>query len=121
MTIRFTSSRELAEDRESVDKLATCYWNIEQSNTPFSLLFPWLPSRARRLKESSTTALYSVLLRYVTRRRECGTGTDAIDILISQGETNETIVGVCAPAIRLTSVGPNPNLRRSLGSFSLVW
>ncbi|KDR79795.1 hypothetical protein GALMADRAFT_136397 [Galerina marginata CBS 339.88] len=94
MTIRMATCQELAEDREAMDLISKTYWTLEQSATPVSLLLPWFPGPAKKAKEKATTALYTMFLKFVERRRNAATpSTDPIDILIAQGHSDQTIIG----------------------------
>ncbi|RDB27059.1 putative lanosterol 14-alpha demethylase [Hypsizygus marmoreus] len=94
MTVRLATCRELSEDKESISKLAKHYWTLEQSATPFALLLPWFPGRAKKAKKDATMKLYTLISGYVDLRRQSQHPTsDAIDVLIAQGDSNETIVG----------------------------
>ena len=95
MTVRMASCRELSEDGEAVSRLAKHYWAIEKSATPITMLFPWFPSSAMKAKQKETLALYNMILSYVTARRKSSTPTmDPIDLFISQGISDDHIVGV---------------------------
>ncbi|KAG6827320.1 hypothetical protein H0H92_012228 [Tricholoma furcatifolium] len=94
MTVRLATCRELSEDKESITQLASHYWELEKSATPFSLLFPWFPGSAKKAKEAATRDLYNLLHRYVDIRRNAKESTsDALDVLIAAGETDEAIIG----------------------------
>ncbi|KAG6830044.1 hypothetical protein H0H92_002462 [Tricholoma furcatifolium] len=94
MTVRIGSCRELADDKETIAKIAKNYWALEKSATPFSLLFPWLPCPAKWNRLKATLGLFTTLSGIVKRRREAEEPTsDAIDVLIAAGESNNAIVG----------------------------
>ncbi|KAG6811694.1 hypothetical protein H0H92_006201, partial [Tricholoma furcatifolium] len=94
MIVRIATCRELSENTEAISQLAKNYWELEQSSTPFALLFPWFPSAAKKAKQTATQGLYMLLYRYVMIRRQVGASTsDAIDVLIASGESNEGIIG----------------------------
>ncbi|KAF8802731.1 cytochrome P450 [Phlegmacium glaucopus] len=94
MTVRMATCRELSDDREAVSRVAKHYWDIEKSATPVSVLLPWFPSSARKAKQNATMALYNMLLSYVNVRRKASTPSmDPIDFFISQGISDDTIVG----------------------------
>lgn len=95
MTVRLATCRELAEDKEAISQLAHSYWELEKSATPFALLFPWFPCPAKRAKKEATQKLYDLLLKYVDLRRNATERTtDAIDVLIAGGDSNDAIIGV---------------------------
>lgn len=95
MTVRMATCRELSEDRAAVDRLFDLYWKLEKAATPISILLPWFPGKARKDKKQANTDLYMMLSGYVDTRRSAEEPTsDAIDVLIAQGEDNPAIVGV---------------------------
>jgi sterol 14-demethylase len=95
MTVRIASCEELAADPKSVQKMSDLFWKLEKSATPVSLLFPWFPGTGKRNKEQATKDLYVMLSHYVDIRRKAeAPNSDAIDILIANGEDNPAIIGV---------------------------
>ena len=95
MTVRTASCRELSEDREAVAQLAKNYWEIEKNGTPVTVLFPWLPSLAKREKKKATKALYTTFLSYVHLRRKSSIqSNDPIDLFISLGLSDNDIIEV---------------------------
>ena len=95
MTVRMATCRELAEDKQAVEDLTRHYLNVEQSNTPVSLLLPWFPGPAKKAKDKATLDLYLLINKYVTMRREATIPSmDPIDLLIANGDSNEAIIFV---------------------------
>lgn len=95
MTVRMATCKELAEDPDSIDRLAKHYWDLEKSATPVHLLLPWFPGTAKRQNKTSTTNLYNLINSYVQLRRNSPVPSmDAIDLLIAHGDTDTTIIGV---------------------------
>jgi hypothetical protein len=99
MTVRMTSCRDLSEDKEAVTRLAKYLRAIEENNTPVTILLPWFPSFAKKAKQKATMALYTTILSYITARRKSSalSNIDPIDLFISQGISDNTIVGVRPP------------------------
>ncbi|KAG6863637.1 hypothetical protein C0991_004519 [Blastosporella zonata] len=94
-TIRVATCRELAEDRATIETLAQAYWDFETTTSAVSLLFPWLPNKAQKKRHRATETIYGILNQFVDlRRRAQSPSSDAIDVLISEGASNEIIVGV---------------------------
>ncbi|KDR75612.1 hypothetical protein GALMADRAFT_68731 [Galerina marginata CBS 339.88] len=94
MTIRMATCQELAADQDAVDQIAKTYWALEQSATPVSLLLPWFPGPAKKARNSATTKIYKLLLKYVENRRNAAIpSTDPMDILIAEGHSNHAIIG----------------------------
>jgi hypothetical protein len=97
MTVRIASCEELATDPIAVQKVTDLYWMLEKSITPVGLLLPWFPGRAQKLGKQATKGLYDLLLHYVNIRRKAEVrNSDAIDVLIADGEDDHGIVEVCA-------------------------
>jgi cytochrome P450 len=93
MTVRMAACRELASDLPALTKLQKHYWVLETSATPTALLFPWFPGPAKRAKEASTKALFTILLDYVEKRRKAPSpSSDAIDLLLGEGMSNDEII-----------------------------
>ena len=115
MIVRVASCRELSDDREAVTRLANHYWAIEKNGTHVTMLLPWFPSFARKAKQKATVALYATLLSYITARRKSPTlsDTEPIDLFISQGLSNDTIVGVRPPLRFFYTIWTNVANRRS--------
>jgi cytochrome P450 len=92
MTIRMATCEELASDLSEITKLQKHYWNLERSATPTSLLLPWFPSPASRVKQASTKALFETLQSYIEERKKASApNSDAIDLLLGQGWSDELI------------------------------
>ena len=94
MTTRILACDELAKNEADLKKIAELLMTVQSSATPVSLLLPWLPSTARKEKKQATTALYTLLYKYVEARRHAEPTNDAIDIQIAEGDTTQSIVGV---------------------------
>jgi cytochrome P450 len=93
MTVRMASCRELASDLPALTKLRQHFWILDESSTPTSLLFPWFPSPARRVKQTSTKVLHTMLWNYVEERKKAPLPTsDAIDLLLGEGLSNNEII-----------------------------
>jgi len=97
MTVRMATCRELAEDRQAVQDMRKHYFDMEQSRTPVSVLLPWFPGPAKKLKTKATRELYLLIKKYVTMRRETKTpSSESIDFLIANGDSDEAITSVSA-------------------------
>lgn len=94
MTIRFSTCKELAEDKTAVQNLMQCYADIDRGASPIAVMFPWFPSAARKAKEKGTLGLYTLLAHFVEKRRNSPVpSTDPIDVLLGQGLSTDSIVG----------------------------
>ena len=92
------SCRELSEDREAVGRVAKLYAEVEKTTSPVNILLPWFPTFSKRTKQKATTALYDLLLSYINLRRKASTpSVDAIDLFISQGISDYSIIQVSVP------------------------
>lgn len=95
MTIRISTCKELAEDENAVHNMIQSYADIDRGTSPIAALFPWFPSASRKAKERGTMALYSLLSCSVEQRRNSPVpSTDPIDVLLGQGLSTDSIVGV---------------------------
>jgi len=94
MTIRMATCSELAEDPAAIEELTRHYWNLEKSATPVALLLPWFNGSAKKLNKSSTTGLYTLLLKYLEDKRNGSSAQDPMDIFIRDGMSDEVIIGV---------------------------
>ena len=100
MTVRMATCREFADDSVTVDQLFGLYWKLEKSATPVGVLLPWFPSKANRDKMKANADMYNLLSGYVGSRRSAQeSGSDAIDLLIAQGDDDSAIIGVSRPHI----------------------
>ena len=97
MTVRMATCRELADDKQAIQDARKHYFDIEQSSTPVSVLFPWFPGPAKKLKKKVTRELYLLIKKYVTMRRETKIpSSDPIDLFIANGDSDEDIISVSA-------------------------
>lgn len=119
MTIRLASCRELASDLASLTELQKHYWILEKSATPTALLFPWFPGPAKKAKDASTKALFSMLWRYIEERRKASVSSlDGIDIMLGQGMNNEDVIQfvlsvIFAGVVNTGTNGTNPHFPSS--------
>jgi sterol 14-demethylase len=92
MTIRLGCCHELASDLPALMDFQKHYLILENTATPTALLFPWFPGPAKRAKEASTKALFQTLSGYIEGRRKASVlSSDAIDLMLGQGMSNEDI------------------------------
>ena len=94
MTARMTTCRDLTKNGADLRKIKESFMTIHTNSTPVSCLLPWFPGPARKSVNRATTELYSMLLNYVEARRHAEPTSDAIDVLIADGETDQSIAGV---------------------------
>ena len=94
MIARMTTCHDLTMHEADLKKIKELFITIRTSSTPISSLFPWFPGPARKTIKQATTDIYTMLSTYVETRRHAEPTSDAIDILIADGEVTENIVGV---------------------------
>jgi hypothetical protein len=99
------SCRDLAKNRADLKKIEELFMTLRASATPASILLPWYPSSASKAGKQAATQLYTMIYTYVETRRRAEPTTDAIDVLIADGETTQNIV----------EVSPAPKVTRDLG------
>ena len=87
---------DLVKNEADLKKISELFLTFQTSSTPTSLLLPWFPSPARKAGKEATTELFTMLYTYVETRRDAELTSDAIDVLIAEGETTQNIVGVSA-------------------------
>ena len=101
MTARLITCHDLATNETDLKKIEKLFMTLQTSATPTSLLFPWFPSLSREAGKQATTELYTMLHTYVETRRHAELTSDAIDVLIDDGDTTQNIVGV-SPALKVS-------------------
>ena len=94
MTARMTTCHDLVKNEADLKRIGEVFMTLQTIATPVSLLLPWFPSPARKTGKQAATELYTLLHTYVETRRHAMPTSDAIDILIVDGETTQNIVGV---------------------------
>jgi len=109
MTARITTCRSLAENETDLKKIGELFMTLQTSATPTSLVFPWFPSPARKAGKEATTKMYTMIYTYVETRKRAELTSDAIDVLIADGESTQSIVQV-SPAAKVVRSFMRPNL-----------
>jgi len=95
MTARMATCRDLSKNEADLNKIREVFLILKASATPTSLLLSYFPGASRKTAKQVTSELYTLLHDYVEARRRAPEFTsDAIDILIADGETTQNIVGV---------------------------
>jgi hypothetical protein len=89
-----SACRDLAKNGADLEKIKKLFLTLQTSATPASLLLPWFPSPARKRVKQATTEFFTMLCGYVEARRHAEPTSDAIDVLIADGETTHNIVKV---------------------------
>ena len=92
MTFRMASCEELANNQGSIQKMRDHYWKLKKSATPVNLLLPWFTGTAKRNKNQATKDLHAMVFHYMDVRRKAKVpNSDAIDVLIADGEDDTMI------------------------------
>ena len=99
MTTRMSTCHDLTKNEADLKKIRELLLTFQTSATPTSLLFPWFPNPAKRTGKQAATELFTMLYTYVETRRRAKLTSDAIDVLIADGETSQNIVEV-SPTLR---------------------
>ncbi|KAF8604865.1 cytochrome P450 [Ceratobasidium sp. AG-I] len=99
LTIRAAGCREIADSPEDCKKLEKLYWQIEKGATPASVLFPWFPSKARKLRVAATNDIFHwfdavAKARKAEGRREEDAFQDMLDTGDSSADIIRFIMGV---------------------------
>jgi len=98
-----TTCDDLIKNEADLKRIGGLFMTLQTSATPASLLLPWFPSPARKTGKKAATELYTLLYAYVETRKHAEPTSDAIDILIADGETTQNVVGV-SPGWRLCEI-----------------
>jgi len=94
MTAHMAACRDLAKNDTDLKRIAELFMALQTSATPISLLLPWFPSPARKMGKTATKELYTIIRTYVEDRRNAELTSDAIDVLIAEGDTTQKIAQV---------------------------
>ena len=92
MTAHIFTCHELAKNKSDLKKIRELFTILQTHATPTSLLLPWFPSPARKAGKQANMELYNMLYTYVENRGREEPASDAIDLLIADGETTQAIV-----------------------------
>ncbi|CAE6440153.1 unnamed protein product [Rhizoctonia solani] len=93
LTIRAAGAREIADSVEKCKELERLYWRVEMGSTPTSVLFPWLPSDARKRKVAATGEIYNLFDGIIkARRSEDRREEDALQALMDLGDSTPDII-----------------------------
>jgi cytochrome P450 len=122
MTVRLAFCRELASDLPALTEFQKHYLILEKSATPTALLFPWLPSPAKLAKETSTKALFAILMNIMEERKNTTvTGSEAIDLLLAQGMNTQDVIQFVLSVIFAGVVNTGVNGWSPTAHLSIGW
>ena len=94
MTARMGTCRDLTENGSDLKRVGELFLTLQTCVTPTSLILPWFPSPARRTVRQATAEMYTILHTYVENRRQAEPTSDAVDVLVADGETTQNIIWV---------------------------
>jgi len=95
MNARMATCRDLTKNEADLKKIIEVFLILQNCASPTSLFLSCFPGPGRKTARQATTDLHTLIYGYVeTRRRAQELTSDAIDILITDGETTQNIVGV---------------------------
>ena len=94
MTARLTTCHDLTKNDADLKRVRELFTTHEKSITPGQLLFPWFPSSAKESGKKAATEMFTIICTHIERRRRGVPGSDAIDVLIAEGETTLAIARV---------------------------
>ena len=86
---------EIADSPEAVKRFTELFWWDEKGTTPASMLLPWLPSKARKLKEKAAVEIFMMLSKiYEGRIAQSHAVDDTTQLLMDNGHDLSDIIGV---------------------------
>jgi hypothetical protein len=94
LTARMTTCEELTKNKADLKRILELFSTLHTSSTPAAVLLPWFPSPARKKTREATTELFTILCTYVEARRKAEPTSEAIDVLIAEGESTQSIADV---------------------------
>lgn len=94
MTARMTTCHDLTKNEADLERIGESFMTLATSPTPTAFILPWFPSPARVKMKMSNIQMFLTLHDYVEARRHAEPTSDAIDVLIAEGESTSDIVQV---------------------------
>ena len=92
MIARIATCHDLAKNEVDLGKITGSFWSLRACATPTALILPWFPSLARVGQLMAHYKIFRVLSKHIEARRRVEPTSDAIDVLIAEGETTRNIV-----------------------------
>jgi hypothetical protein len=106
LTMRMVGSAEIASDTTKLRKTLKLFETIEQSTTPTSIIFPWMPTIAFFKRTIAGGRLFQLFKGIMDDRKKTGRREDdALQYLIDMGDDIKSVIQVrCqfSPGIRET-------------------
>ena len=94
LTVRSLTGTEIADNPAIVARLEHLYDEVDEGNTPFAILLPWLPSRGMIRKLLATKRIYDIVTQAIETRLKSGKPRDdTLQMLLDSGEENMVVVG----------------------------
>lgn len=98
LTMRMVGSAEIANNTASLRKTLRLFETIEQSTTPTSIIFPWMPTLALFKRTIAGGRLYQLFKGIMDDRKKTGRREDdALQYLIDMGDNIKSVIQVCYP------------------------
>ncbi|KAF7942921.1 uncharacterized protein EAE97_006375 [Botrytis byssoidea] len=95
LTIRMVDSAEIVNDTEKLRKTLKLFETIEQSTTPMSIVFPWMPTFALIKRTIAGGRLYYLFKGIMDNRKKMNhRETDALQYHIDMGDDIKLIIQV---------------------------
>lgn len=86
-TMRTVACNEIANDPALLDETLNLYETVEETATPLSIMFPWLPTPARFKRYFSGMKLYRIFNRVIEgRKKDNRRENDALQYLLDEGD-----------------------------------
>ena len=100
LTIRVVGCNEIADDPEKLHELLKYYEMLDDSSTPMTVIFPWLPTPAMLKRFYAGVRLYMIFDRVVAERKRQGrTEDDGLGHLLERNDSVVNIVTFIASAL----------------------
>ncbi|KAK3622051.1 hypothetical protein LTR56_022423 [Elasticomyces elasticus] len=86
-TMRTVACNEIADDPKLLEQCLKHFERVEQSATPWQVMYPWMPLWSKVQRTRGGAQLYMIFKAVVDARRKNGIrGDDALQYLIDQGD-----------------------------------
>jgi len=93
--MRTVACEDIVNDPVLLEKTLGLFKTVEESATPASIMFPWLPTPAIIKRTIAAGRLYMIFNRIVGERKKKGERReDPLQFLIDQGDDMKQIIGV---------------------------
>ena len=94
LTVRALTGTEIADDPAIVARLRHLYDEVEEGNTPTSILLPWWPGRGAIRKVLAAKRICDVVTKALDARLKSGKPRDdTLQMLLDSGDDHFAVVG----------------------------